>query len=81
MRTTLYIDDHLLSAAKGYAQKHGKTLTALVQDALREILGRQRKGAKKKIIIKLTTSKGGSLLPGVDLNDSAGLLDIMEDLK
>lgn len=79
MRTTLHIDDYLLSQAKSYAHKKGKTLTAVVQDALREVLARRRATGRK--IIRLTTSKGGSVLPGVDLDNSADLLDRMEGLK
>jgi len=30
---------------------------------------------------RLPTFKGGGLQPGVDLNDSAGLLDFMDDNK
>lgn len=77
MRTTLTIDDHLLAEAKGYAQRHGKTLTAVVQDALREILARRHQAPKKRPI-KLTTFKGEGLQPGVDLDDSASLWDLMD---
>jgi hypothetical protein len=28
--------------------------------------------------VRLTTFKGGGVMPGVDLDDSAGLLEVME---
>lgn len=76
MRTTLYIDDSLLAEAKSYAHKQGRTLTAVVQDSLREVLARRRSSKRK--IVKLTTSKGGRVLPGIDLDDSAALWDHMD---
>jgi predicted transcriptional regulator len=78
MRTTIRINDDLLKEAKAVAVATDRTLTELVEDALREALARRRASAKRERIV-LPTSKG-RLLPGVDLSDSAGLLDIMEGL-
>jgi hypothetical protein len=78
MRTTIRINDDLLKEAKAVALATDRTLTELVEDALREALARRRASAKRERIV-LPSSKGG-LLPGVDLSDSAGLLDIMEGL-
>lgn len=77
MRTTLNIDDALITAAKRRALETGRTLTAVIEDALREALGRRRPGADRKLD-RLPTFRGGGLQPGVDLDDSASLLDIME---
>jgi predicted transcriptional regulator len=76
MRTTVRINDDLLKEAKAVALATDRTLTELVEDALREALARRRASAKRERIV-LPTSKG-RLLPGVDLRDSVGLLDIME---
>ena len=38
MRTTVRLDDQLLESVKKYALAHGKTFTAIVEDALREKL-------------------------------------------
>ena len=41
MRTTIYIDDALLAEAKQVAARTGRSLTAVVEDALRESLHRR----------------------------------------
>jgi hypothetical protein len=77
MRTTIRIDDQLLKEAKQLAARTGKSLTAVIEEALRESLSRQREFRKRKRVI-LTTFGGQGLLPGVDLDDSAMLLDLMD---
>ena len=78
MRTTIRLDEQLLREAKKAAVESGKTLTAVIEDALREALARRRRGPERQRI-KLTTFRGDGLLPGVDLDDSAALLDLMDD--
>jgi len=77
MRTTVLLEDHLLSEAKVYAARTGRTFTALVSDALREVLAR-RSPAGKPQRVRLTTFKGEGVRPGVDLDSNAALLDLME---
>jgi K+-transporting ATPase c subunit len=79
MRTTIRIDDDLLRAAKQYAAKHDKTLTSLVEDALRQLLVRQE-AAPARTPVQLITDSGNGLQPGIDLDDTSTLLDIMEGL-
>jgi hypothetical protein len=76
MRTTIRIDDQLLGEAKQLAVRTGRTLTAVVEDALREVLNRQRRPGRRTI--ELTTFGGNGLRPGVDLDDSAALMDLMD---
>jgi hypothetical protein len=76
MRTTIRLDDHLLAEAKQLAAKTNRTLTSVIEDALREVLAR-RKGSKRKVV-KLPTYGGSGVKPGVDISNSAALLDIME---
>lgn len=78
MRTTLRIDDHLLAEAKRYAAETGRTLTAVVEDALRERLARHRRGEAGRRALRLPTAPGGPR-PGVDLDDTSRLLEVMED--
>jgi hypothetical protein len=80
MRTTLRLDDDLLRDAKRYAARTGRTLTAVVEDALRETLARSRRPAKRERVT-LPTFRGHGLRPGVDLDDSASLLDLMESAR
>lgn len=77
MRTTIRIDEQLLKEAKELALRTGKSLTAIIEDALREVLARQRE-AKPREPVRLVTFNGHGVLPGVDLDDSASLLDVME---
>ncbi len=77
MRTTIRLDDQLLEKTKQYALAHGTTFTAIVEDALREKLI-TRPAIKKTALIKLKTIKGNGLNPGIDLDDSASLLDVMD---
>jgi len=77
MRTTIRIDDQLLKEAKEAAAASNRTLTEVVQDALREALSRRRTGTVRERVT-LTTVGGGGPMPGVDLDDSASLLDLME---
>jgi hypothetical protein len=77
MRTTLNLDDALLGAAKRRALETGRTLTAVIEDALRAALGR-RPATERERVESLPTYRGGGLQPGVDLDDSGALLELME---
>lgn len=76
MRTTVRLDDHLLAEAKKHAAESGKTLTSVLEQALRESLARRSVHARPKPV-RLKTVKGGGVRAGVDLDDSASLLDLM----
>lgn len=78
MRTTIRLDDDLLTEVKVYAARRGKTLTSVIEDALRETIANQHT-LEKRPPIKLTTVTGNGLQPGVDLDDSAALLELMEE--
>lgn len=78
MRTTIKIDDGLLSQAKAQAARSGTTLNAVVEDALREAFARRGRGGRRRAI-DLPTFAGSRLRPGVDLDDGAALLERMED--
>jgi hypothetical protein len=77
MRTTIRLDDHLLTQAKRLAAERRKTLTSLIEDALRQVLA-ERKLARTRRRVRLPVF-GGKLKTGIDLDDSASLLDRMED--
>ena len=76
MRTTIRIDDRLLAEAKSRAARSGRTLTAVVEDALRTAFA--RRDGEPGQVPALPTLRGGRLLPGADLDDGAALLDLME---
>ena len=76
MRTTVRLDDQLLTEAKLLAASTGRTLTSVIEDALREMLARRRTASRRAPIRLITVP--GRLQPGIDLDDSAALLEIME---
>jgi hypothetical protein len=77
MRTTVRLNDRLLTEAKRLAARSGRTLTAVIEEAVRETLARRGKAARRARV-RLTTVKGRGVLPGVDLDDMASLLERME---
>lgn len=79
VRTTIRLDDRLLRDLKKHAAARGRTLTAVIEDAVRQFLGHAGAAADrtKATPFRVVTFKGG-LRPGVDLDDSAALLDLME---
>jgi len=80
MRTTIRLDEHLLAEAKQLALRNGRSLTAIIEDALREMLARQQQAAARRPV-RLPTASGNGLQPGVDLDDSADLLDLMDSFN
>jgi hypothetical protein len=77
VRTTIRLDDHLLKEAKKLAAETGRTLTEVIEAALREVVAR-RKQLKRRTPVRLTTVAGRGVQAGVDLDDSASLLDVMD---
>ena len=78
MRTTIRLDDDLLAQVKQAAARTERTLTSVIEDALREMLARQQ-GTAERPLIRLTTVSGRGLQPGVDLDDSAALYALMDE--
>lgn len=79
MRTTIRLDDVLLRRAKRHAAEHGTTFTNVVREALQAYLARP--SAKPGGPLDLPVSGRGGLQPGVDLDDSARLHDVMDGLE
>lgn len=77
MRTTVRLDEELLASAKKLAVENGRTLTSVLEDALREMLARRSQRPTRRRV-RLKTVKGDGLRPGVDLDDTAALVDLME---
>ncbi len=77
MRTTLSLDDGLLRELKKYAAAHGETLSSALEGLLRDSLARRNAKVPSAAPPDLPVFDG-RLLDGVDLDDSAALLDRME---
>jgi hypothetical protein len=68
-----------MNQAKREAERRGQTLTALIEEGLRLVLVQSHVQLPRRERVNLPVSTaGGGVLPGVDLNDSASLEDIME---
>ena len=76
MRTTLNIDDALMSRIRQRASETGRTITEIVEEALRrEVAGH----APRRTGFTLKWSPvAGRALPGVDLGDRDSLYQEME---
>lgn len=78
MRTTLKLDDELVARAKAVAAMRGRSLTSLLEDALRAIL-EQEASSPIRATASLPVDQG-SLRPGITLDDNAALRDLMDDI-
>lgn len=76
MRTTIRLDENLLARAKAHAANTRRSLNELIEESLRAQLSAEQK--KRAPAGSLPTFKGRGPLPGVDINDSANLIERME---
>jgi hypothetical protein len=76
MRTTLVLDDRIVTEAKRYARREGTTLTAVIDAALRQFLATRRMPKTDfRLALQVHSSK---VLPGVDIEDRDSLYEVME---
>jgi len=75
VRTTLNLDPELMRAAKERAARTGRTLTSVIEDALRLSLAARTPETLASVDLP---ANPGRPLPGVDLDDTAALLDLIE---
>lgn len=78
MRTTVRLDEALLERARAEATRRKTTLTSLIEQGLELVLRRPMKRAEHRPVGLPECRAGGGTLPGVDLNDSASLLDRLD---
>jgi len=77
MRTTVNIQDDLLRRVKQLALERHDALGRVIDDALRKYFTRDI-GLLRMESTRLETFKGKGLQPGVDMDSTASLLDVME---
>jgi hypothetical protein len=80
MRTTINLPDDLILQAKKAALEADTTLTEIIANALRDSLAKPRR-KKPRRELKIFASGSGGVFPGVDLDDTSALLDIMDGLR
>ncbi|RME30603.1 MAG: ribbon-helix-helix protein, CopG family [Deltaproteobacteria bacterium] len=76
MRTTMNLNDEIMRELKQLAARTGRTMTEIVEEALREKL-RGEKIADPEYKLEWVTVSG-RMLPGVDLADRDSLTELME---
>lgn len=79
-RTTIYLPEELIAEAKALAAATKTTMTALIEEGLRERLRRRRTGRARRLDLPVWKGVGG-VRPGVNLDSNSDLLDIMEGLR
>jgi len=73
------LPDSLLEEARKAAAEEKTTVTQLVREGLRERISRRSKGRRRAAKrVKLTTFGRGGVRPGIDLNKTSSLLDLMD---
>jgi len=78
MRTTVRLDEALLKRARQEASRRGVTVTSLIEQALELALRHPHKRVER-VLVKLPECRvGGGRLAGIDLDDSAAVLERME---
>jgi hypothetical protein len=76
VRTTVTLDDDLYRRAKAKAARTGRTVSGLIEDAVRESLRPRRRSGGN--VPPLPTYGRKGVLPGVDLADNGALRDLMD---
>ncbi|MGI8727878.1 MAG: type II toxin-antitoxin system VapB family antitoxin [Solirubrobacterales bacterium] len=76
MRTTVSIDDNLLTLARRRAQQRHQTLGEVVEDALRRELTSE--GERPPVEIPVVTI-GGGVRPGVDVSSNRALRETLDE--
>lgn len=79
MRTTVRLNPALMAKAKEESARTGETLTSLIERGLRLVLARPNSDRRKTRIRIPESRAAGGLRPGVNLDDSAAILNIMEN--
>jgi hypothetical protein len=77
MQTTIQLDETLLDQATKLAKAKGCDLSHFIEETLRDKIAPKPVVARQPFF-RLTTVGGQGVRPGVDLNNSTGLLALME---
>lgn len=76
MRTTIRIDDDLYREVKTRAAQSGRTVAAVLEDAVRRGLSSSKQRTEGRYAVR-ATGRGG-LRPGVDLSSNASTAEAMD---
>jgi hypothetical protein len=79
MRTTILLPDELYQRVRMTAAAEQRTITSVIEEALRAAL-RERERREPRKPYRIDPIVGGELQPGVDLDNTSALLDLMDGL-
>jgi len=74
IRTTVRLPESLMRRAKRRAQAEGRSLTALIEDALHRVVNAPQ--APRRRNLPPVSSAAGGLQAGIDLSNSAALAEL-----
>jgi hypothetical protein len=77
MRTTIRIDDGLYRAVKMKAARSGRTIAAVLEDAVRR--GLEPSQPIGSIRYQVRPTGAGGLQPGVDISTNGGLAEVLDE--
>lgn len=77
MRTTIRIDDELYREVKAMAARSGRTVAAVLEDAVRRGLTSSERRPQTRY--RVSPLGRGGLQPGVDLSSNAALAEVMDE--
>ncbi|HEY9305533.1 MAG TPA: ribbon-helix-helix protein, CopG family [Mycobacterium sp.] len=77
MRTTIRIDDELYREVKAKAARSGRTVAAVLEDAVRRGLNPVEQRSSRRYRVR-PIGKGG-LRPGVDLSSNSALAEVLDE--
>ncbi len=75
--TTVRLPDGLMAQAKKTARERGVTVTALIEEGLRDVVAAKRKTPPR--VMPPVSSVYGAAPPAIDIANSAALQQLMDD--
>jgi hypothetical protein len=81
MRTTVRLKDDLLKQAKRRAVETHRSFTAFLEDAIRASLAPRAPAKSPRQKIDLPVSGKGGTRPGIQLDNSSALHDVMDGIE
>ncbi len=77
MRTTIRIDDELYREVKSQAARSGRTVAAVLEDAVRRGLSSNEQRGRNPYTVRATGT--GGVRPGVNLSSNAAVAEAMAE--
>jgi hypothetical protein len=76
MRTTMNLPDSLLAAARSQAEREGRTVTSLMEEALRDLIAKNAQAEAEVEPLPTWSAPGNRML--VDIDDREALWEVLD---